>query len=343
MSTLPRKVAILGAGAIGCFVGTHWASVCHATGIKLTLIGRAATWETLTPGPLRVTGGQTLETPLSMLDLQDSPATLADADLILLAHKSTGLQESIEQIRAHASEGATIVSLLNGVSPVDHLREALPNHEVVAGMVPFNVVWKSGNHLHRSSTGELALQRCRTSEALQGMIAGTGVPIQLHGDLKPLQYGKLLLNLINPINALSGLPLHTMLCQRAYRRVYAEVLREALSVYDAARIDWQKVGPLSPRFVHRLLLLPNALFNNTLLKIQRLDKNSMTSMAADLAAGRPTEIETLTNEILRLAERSDTAAPYNTAISDLIRQAEAVGPPSQVWSAHALLNQLGIT
>ncbi len=294
------------------------------------------------PGPLKVTGGEKVETQLSLLDLQDSPAALRDADLILLTHKSTGLEQSIEEIRTHAAETATIVSLLNGVSPVDRLRTALPRHRIVAGMVPFNVVWKSRDHLHRSSTGELAVERCEATEALAHLVAGTGVPAQLQADLRPLQYGKLLLNLINPINALSGLPLHDMLCQRGYRRIYSEVLREALNVYDAAQIRWRRVGPFSPRLVQRLLLLPDAVFNTTLLKLQKLDRASMTSMAADMAAGRPTEIDTLTNEILRLAKQSGTPAPVNASISELVSRAEAVPHPARDWTAHSLLEQLGL-
>lgn len=343
LNTPPRKIAILGAGAIGCFLGAHWASACHAAGTQLTLIGRPATWDQMAPGPLRVSGGVPLQTQLSLLDLADSPAALDGADLVLLAHKSTGLERSIQQLSTHVSDDTTIISLMNGVSPVDHLRAALPRHHIVAGMVPFNVVWKSGSHLHRSSTGNLALERTCATEALAQLVAATGVPVQLCPDLKPLQYGKLLLNLINPVNALSGLPLREMLCQRDYRRVYAAVLREALSVYDAAHIQWRRVGPLSPRLVHRLLLLPDAVFNSTLLNLQKLDPESMTSMAADMAAGRPTEIDTLTNEILRLAEQSGTAAPINASLSELIRQAEAAPHPTGAWSAQSLLEHLRLS
>ena len=343
MNTPPRKIAILGAGAIGCFLGAHWAPVCHAAGARLTLIGRRTTWDQMAPGPLRVSGGVSLQTQLSLLDLADSPTALADADLVFLTHKSTGLERSIQQLSAHLADGTTVISLLNGVSPVDRLKAALPRHHVFAGMVPFNVVWKSASHLHRSSTGNLALERTSATEALAHLVAATGAPVQLHADLKPLQYGKLLLNLINPINALSGLPLHEMLCQRGYRRVYAAVLREALSGYDAAHIHWRNVGPLSPRLVHRLLLLPDAVFNSTLLKLQKLDRDSMTSMAADMAAGRPTEIDTLTNEILCLAEQSGTAAPVNASISELIRRAETVPRPARAWSAQSLLEHLRLS
>ncbi len=51
-----------------------------------------------------------------------------------------------------------------------------------------------------------------------------------------LQHAKLLMNLNNAINALSGLPLRDQLGQRAYRRCLALCQREALAAYRASGI-----------------------------------------------------------------------------------------------------------
>ena len=340
MNVTPRRVVFLGAGAIGCFLGAHWAAAVQAAGGRIGLIGRDATWAQIGAGPLRLTGGTAADTDLSLLDLHDSPEALSEADLIVLTLKSIGLERAIEEIRAYAAEGTPILCLLNGVSAVEQLGAALPAHPVIAGMVPFNVVWASGNHLHRSSAGQLKLERTPVSTALAEIIAPTGAPAELQDALKPIQYGKLLLNLINPINALSGLPLHAMLCQSGYRRIYAATLREALRVYDEAGVTWQTVGPLSPRLVQWLLRLPDALFNRTLLRLQKLDPASMTSMAVDLAAGRPTEIDAITGEILRLAASADCPAPINTALFNLIKAHEAAPTPQQGHSAAALAQLL---
>ncbi|MEM7491374.1 MAG: ketopantoate reductase C-terminal domain-containing protein, partial [Pseudomonadota bacterium] len=156
-------------------------------------------------------------------------------------------------------------------------------------------------------------------------------------DMEALQYGKLLLNLVNPINALSGLPLRAMLSDRAWRRIYAAALTEALAAYDTAGIAFAKAGPVPPRWAPALLGLPDAVFVPTLLRLQRIDATTMTSMATDLAQRRPTEIDALNGEIVRLAP---DAAPINGGLVRLIREAEGGGRAN--WMAADLAGALGL-
>ncbi|MEM7545300.1 MAG: 2-dehydropantoate 2-reductase [Pseudomonadota bacterium] len=318
-----RKIVILGAGAIGTHTGAAWAGAAVRGGASISLIGRAATLAGFRETALRLTGGPDGVVP--ELTCGIDPAMLAGADLVILAMKATGLHRAVGDIRTHADPGTPLISLLNGLAPVRELAAALPGHKVIAGMVPYNVVWRGPAHLHRSSAGDLALARSAETEALANLVAESGLSPVLHDDLAPIQYGKLLLNLINPINALAGIPLHAMLSDRGYRRIYAATLREALMVYRAAGISWQKVGPISPRLAVHLLGTPDALFNPTLLKVQKIDPNSMTSMASDVMAGRPTEIEAITGEILHIAGRAGIRAPVNQALADEIRLAERAG------------------
>ena len=317
-----KNIVILGAGAIGCFVGASWAHALLEANIKVTLIGRKATFKFGGADHLVCSDNDETMVDVKHFEIATDAEALKHADVILLAMKSTGLERAIEQIKTHSVSQTPIISLLNGLEPARQLRAALPDHSVVSGMVPFNVVWKSGNHLHKSSAGNLSLETSEISKLLAARVSATQVPIDLYEDLKPIQYGKLLLNLINPINALSGLALHKMLSQRQFRQIYAATLSEALNVYDAASIQWKKVGPISPKLGAKLLPSPNFFFNNTLLKLQKIDKTSITSMATDLINEKPTEIEVINGEIVRLAKEANTLAPINLKLMELIGKAE---------------------
>jgi len=310
---------ILGAGAIGCFVGAHWAKAGQA----ITLIGREKTFDGFRDAGLRLTGGLSVDVSTRALTLTADPASLQEADLIVVSTKSTAIDAVIDDLKTFAKIDTPVISLLNGLDPVRRLRAAFPNRNVLSGMVPFNVVWRAPEHLHRSSAGVLAIERSDVTADLQRSVERSGAPVALHDDIEAVQHGKLLLNLVNPINALSGISLHAMLSKSGYRKIYSAVLGEALGVYRDAGVSFQKVGPIHPALAVRLLRLPDWFFNATLLRLQKIDRNSMTSMAWDLAAGRQTEIEMLNGEILRLARMSGGEAPLNGALVDLVRSATA--------------------
>lgn len=317
-----KHIAVLGAGTIGCYVGATWSGALASAGIKLTLIGRSDILSFSGATSLKVSGNDDQTVGCDLFERTDDATRLGDADIIFIATKATAIDKVITDIQANAAPNATIISLLNGLEPVRQLRNAFPNHTVLAGMVPFNVVWRSAHHLHQSSAGTLSLEYAPATQTIADLAASSMNPIDLYKDLQPIQYGKLLLNLINPINALSGLPLHAMLSQRTYRKIYAATVAEALSVYDKSGVNWKKVGPISPRLAVKLLPSPNFFFNNTLLKLQKIDKTSMTSMGSDIQAKKPTEIAVINEEIVRWASDAGITAPINAKLTSLIRQAE---------------------
>ena len=307
------QVVVLGAGAIGCHVGAAWSRALAAVGQPLCLIGRPLVMDRLEQNGLQADGIE----PGSIMYSADA-ADLRGADLVVLAMKAHGLEAAMDQVAAHAPAKAPVISLLNGLAPVRDLVARFAGREVIAGMVPYNVVWCGDNRLHRTGTGGVALARHPMTEGL----AQAGCPVELYDDLEPIQYGKLLLNLIGAVNALSGLPVYEMLQDRGYRRVYAAALREALDVYRAAGIHFQQVGPSAPHLAVHMLRAPNWVFGPLVLRKQGLDPSTMTSLAVDLAAGRKTEVETINGEISRLGVTAGMATPVNDTLVRLVQMAE---------------------
>jgi 2-dehydropantoate 2-reductase len=142
-----------------------------------------------------------------------------------------------------------------------------------------------------------------------------------------LAWGKLLINLNNAVNALSGHTLQDELKRRDYRRVFAASIREGLDLLKRAEIEPVTVGPISLKTLPRIIDAPDWLFNNVFLKKWKIDAKARSSMADDLAAGRRTEIDYLNGELVRLADRLQRSAPVNNAIVDLVRKAENGADP----------------
>ena len=335
--TQEKPILIFGAGAIGCYLGATWA----ASGLPITLLGRKHLQDLDQTG-LTCSNGAVIaaENIGTNPKLAFSAETLSDARLIVLSVKSTALPQAISDISKFAAPETPILCLLNGVAAARSLREAFPDREIIAGMVLYNVVWQGPSTLKRSSVGHVTLEQTKTTQRLATALSDSLDPIQLSHSIDAVQYGKLLLNLNNPVNALSGLTLYHQLRQRQFRRVYAAVLEEALSLLNTAQIAHAKSGPLPAAKIVKMLRAPNWVFNTFALPRQKLDPNSQTSMAQDLASGKPTEIDTLNGEILRIAQQNGLSAPINSKIVDLIHDAENGGQRS--YSGDQLGAAIGI-
>ncbi|SFU18338.1 2-dehydropantoate 2-reductase [Mesorhizobium sp. YR577] len=324
------SIVIAGAGSIGCYAGA-----CLAlAGRKVTLLARSRVVSAIEDGGLQVSDLDGLDRllPAGSLTVTDDPkAALAGADVVLVTVKSGATEEMAGLIAAHAPEQAVVVSLQNGVDNVDRLRLALGGRIVLAGMVPFNVI-QSGEserplRVHRATSGTVLIEP--GAEGLAELLNVEGFAIAEHGDIKAVQWGKLLFNLGNALVALSDLPLATMLSDRRWRRLLAAQMAEGLATMRAAGIEPGRVTGPPPALIPTLLRLPNWLFLRLARRMLAVDPSARSSMWEDLARGRPTEIEYLQGKVLALARNTGTPAPVNARVAALIHDAEAkkAGPP----------------
>lgn len=323
---MAMRIAVLGAGLIGSYVGGRLA----ATGADVTFIGRPRLIAVLREKGLTVTdldGARFILAPAT-LSLASDPAALADADMILLAVKSPATEGAAADIAAHARPGTPVVSLQNGVSNPERLRALLPGRPVIAGMVPFNVAEPAPGHVHQGTSGPIAMEDRVEVAPLVPLFAAAGLPLDLHTDMLPVAWAKLLINLNNAINALSGLPLAAQLADRDYRRCFALCQREALGLMTAAGIVPAQLGPLPPSRMPFMLSLPNWLFRRLSQRggTPKIDRHARSSMADDLVAGRKTEVDYINGEVVALAQRLGRKAPVNARVIELIRAREAGGP-----------------
>jgi 2-dehydropantoate 2-reductase len=324
LSEAPR-IAVLGAGSVGCFIGGAWA----AAGLPVTFVGRPAIAKDVHEHGLKLSDNRGWIAKLAAVDFSCVPEPLSDADIILVTVKSGATADAARDIAEHGRSGALVISFQNGVSKVDILERALGSRfRVARGLVPFNVAYLGHGHFHKGVAGELLAEDRPEFRALAERVQGGPAALRLSGDMLDLAWGKLLINLNNAVNALSGQPLLDELRQRDYRRVVAACQREALKLYRRAGITPARVGPGLPlRLLPSVLDSPDWLFNRLFIKAWKIDDKARSSMSDDLAHGRKTEIDHLNGELVRLAEGLGRDAPVNRRIIALVRAAEDGAPP----------------
>lgn len=314
---VPGHVLVMGAGAVGCYVG----GCLQAVGVNVTFVGRPRVLDSLSQHGLCLSdldGGHRTLAGLSLRLASEIPIDAAPA-LVLLTVKSAATARAASQLQSCLPAGTLVVSLQNGISNADVARTAAPALHVVPGMVPYNIAEISPGHFHRGTTGSLAAQAHPALSTWLPWFKRALNPLTLHADLVPVQWGKLLLNLNNPVNALSGQPLRAQLLERGYRRILAALMDEALDTLRCANIAPAKITPIAPRWLPTLLRLPTPLFRVLAARMLRMDDKARSSMADDLTLNRLTEVDAMCGEIVRLATAQGRSAPLNNKMTALIQ------------------------
>jgi 2-dehydropantoate 2-reductase len=319
-----RPIAVAGAGSIGCFVGGLYA----AAGRRVALLARPRVISEIAEHGLRLTSFEGFERRLAanQLTLSEDPAILAEARVVLVTVKSPDTPAIADLIARHAPTDALIVSLQNGVGNVAVLRERLPGRRVLAGMVPFNVIALGESRFHRATSGDVVIEQDEADTA--NRLSVPGLKIRASANIVGVQWGKLLLNLNNALNALADLPLRQQLAQQEWRVLFADQMTEGLAALKAEGIKPVSSTPVPVNWVPHLLRLPDTLFAMLLGRTMQIDPEARSSMWEDLQRGRRTEIDHLQGVIVEIADRHGLQVPLSRRIVALIKRTEASGQGS---------------
>ena len=335
-------VGVMGAGCIGQFIGAH----LQYAGLQVRYAGRSVLKRTEQAGMLRVTDverpGVEIQLPVKDLDLVYDVHALADCDIVFVCLKCNDIASCgpLSNMKA----GRIIISLQNGVNNTQRLRELLPHHTVVAGMVPYGVNEISPGHFRRGTFGPLAFEDTVPSE-IQKALKASGLGFEIHKPvaMEAVMWGKLIINLQNAPNALVGLPLSDCVPSAAYRQVMTAAWKEGLQAVAAARIpvDARLNGKPLSRIIP-LMRAPNWLYSilQRLSGVKAVDRAYRSSMWTDLDQRRHPEIDDLNLKIVNLAKEHGVEAPVNKILSELILEAAQKGEGAPNIPIQALFRQV---
>jgi 2-dehydropantoate 2-reductase len=327
-----RPIGVGGAGSIGCFVG----GMLAAGGRRVALLARPRVIGEIEASGLRLTGFDGFERRLaaSKLTLSENPRLFADAAIVLVTVKSADTSAMAKVIAKHAPHDAVIVSLQNGVGNVAVLRKNLPGRRVLGGMVPFNVMALGEGRFHRATSGDIVIEQDAAGTAEK--LSVPGLKMRPTKNIEGVQWGKLLLNLNNALNALANLPLRMQIAQRAWRNLFADQMAEGLAAIKAEGIKPVPPTPIPLSWTPPLLRLPDLIFAALLGRTMKIDPEARSSMWEDLQRGRKTEIDYLQGVITEIADRRGLQTPLSRRIVELVRKAEADGKGSPGLTAEQI-------
>lgn len=333
----PQRITVIGAGVVGCYLGGRLAR--HA---DVTLVGRPHVLD-----PIRATGltvesgdGDRLRVSADALTLAETPEAVRHSDVVLVCTKAGGTAVATAEFDPYLQPGTLVVGLQNGLHSADLIRDRVDVAPVLAGVIPFNVARTGPATYRRTSNGEIRLAEHPLAAPFIEVMREAGFEIRATDDIQAVLHGKLLLNLNNAVQALSGLPLRVELLDRDLRRCVAICQVEANRVFTAAGVVPRVPIAVPAAVLPTVMRLPTPVFQKLARTVIRVDADGTSSMNDDLVHGRPTEIAVLQGKVVRMAHQLGLAAPACERIVELVTEAERDGDARRRWTGEALLDEL---
>ena len=296
---IPLQVAVLGAGAVGCFYGGMLARAGHA----VTLIGRPQHVQVFTAQGLRM---QTLSFDETVPVAASTEASaVAGADLVLFTVKSTDTESAGAQMRPHLKPGALVLCLQNGVDNAERLRAVLPNVDVAAAVVYVATEMAGPGHLRHHGRGELVIEpSARSNDVAQALIAA-GVPTEVSDNVRGALWAKLILNCAyNALSAVGRIVYGELVQQPGVPAIMRDVVAECQAVAAADGVRLPDGIELAVR------------------RIAETMPSQYSSTAQDLMRGKPSEIDFLNGYVVRRGEALGVPTPANRVLWVMVRLAE---------------------
>jgi 2-dehydropantoate 2-reductase len=293
------KVAVMGAGAVGCYYG----GMLARAGVPVTLVGRAQHVEAVRArGLLLEIGPERFSVPM---DATTEPDGVAGADVVLFCVKSGATEEVGRQIAPHLRPDVTVLNLQNGVDNADRLRP-VANRTVVPVAVYVATAMAGPGHVQHHGRGELVIGPCGMGETIVAQFGAAGVPTRVSDTPLDALWGKLVVNCAyNALSALTQLPYGRLLPVEGVREVMADVVAECVAVAKASGVQ------VAPDVLASVLGLAETM------------PGQRSSTAQDLAAGKPTEIDHLNGLVIRRGAALGIPTPANRVLHTLVKAAEA--------------------
>jgi 2-dehydropantoate 2-reductase len=296
------RIAVVGAGAIGCLFGSR----LHKAGQSVLLIHhRKSVAASIEKKGVRIRepSGKVVRVHIparTRLSIHDKP------DLVLITVKAYDTERVAALLRKSVMRNVPVLSLQNGLGNVETLERRLGSGSIIAGTTTEGALTAApGRVVHTGVgttwVGELNGNRSERCLAVGRTFRRAGFSTAFSNNINGVLWAKAIVNsAINPVTAIIRVRNGDLLKTRGLREIASRVVDEGSAVAQAEGIL------LKPS--------PRSLFANVLARTP----SNKSSMLQDIEAGRKTEIRQLNGSISRLGSKVGVSTPFNDLLTKLV-------------------------
>ena len=316
------KIAIVGAGAIGGYVGAK----LSLAGEDVTFIVRGANLEAIRRNGMKLILEDGSEHIANQVKATDNYRLAGRQDLVILALKAHQLESIADQLHHLLGPETAIVTMQNGipywyfykhggalegshlkmVDPTGEISEKIPASRVIGCVVyPASELIAPGVVRHfegeRFPLGELDGSSSERVTRISACFVNAGFKAPVLDDIRSEIWLKLWGNLsFNPISALTHSTLVDICQFPLSRELAAALMTEAQTIAHKLGISFRV--PLDKRIAGA----------------EKIGKHK-TSMLKDVEAGRALEIDALVGSVIELARLTHTPTPHLDTVYALVK------------------------
>lgn len=289
-------LALIGPGAVG---GVVAASLAQRGGNEVVLAARRPVGE-LSVGLL---GGEVKFSPAVLTD----PAQARPVDWVLVATKAYDAAGAAAWFPRLIGLQTRVAILQNGVEHRERFAPWLRPEQVVPVMVDIPAERPTPGRIVQRGPGRMIVPAGTDGARFTALFSGTGIHVSETPDFKSAVWRKLCLNSVGAINALLLQPAGVF-HDEAVGRLALDMARECLLVGRAEGA-----------------VLEDSLPETILANCRAAPRDSLNSLHADRAAGRPMEVDARNGAIVRFGRKHGVPTPCNEMAAILLAAAEAAG------------------
>ena len=301
------RIAVFGTGGVGGYFGGRLAQ----NGEDVTFIARGE--------HLRVIKAQGLKVDSTSGDFVIYPAKATDdvnevgaVDLVILGVKAWQVPEAAHTMKPLVGPNTTVLPLQNGVEAVPQLVSELGTENVIGGLCRIvSFVVEPGHIRHAGFTpsiiiGELDNRRTHRIETIEQVFKRAGLDITIANDIQVALWTKFLfIASFSGVGAVANAPAGVIRADPKWRSQILSAMEEIYALAHARGVN------LPPDSVAKVMA-----------SVDALPEDATSSMQRDIAAGKPSELESQNGAVVRMARENGVDAPTHTHIYQTLAAGE---------------------
>lgn len=300
------RITIMGSGAIGSLYG----GLLQMSGeAEVTLVGRKPHVMSVQHDGLRLKG--VLGERTIRLSATDDPEEIHETDIVFITTKTYDTISAAARVRHLVDRGAYVLVLQNGLGTEKAVEKLLASTRVLRATTCMGALVTNPGEVTVTGQGLTEVgshhpENMDMVERVAVLLRHAGFIVLTSDNIDGVVWTKTIVNCgMNPVGALTGLTNGDVYNNKALRGLVLRLVQETARVAEGLKIRLTTDDPV--RYT---------------LGTAKATAANINSMLQDIRAGKRTEIDSITGEVIRLARQLGIDTPANDSVYALVKALE---------------------